>query len=101
MSIQLPNCGVLTKQAQWVDVIDTIPSLRAIAGELFASEVEIEFESDPEIPDCHYLVLTVNLTDASLDVSELRRSWYRRTNQLLGENADKVRLSINVASPPT
>lgn len=94
MSIKLPDSGVLSKQEPWVVMTGKIPTLRAIAAELFAGEVEIEFESDPEIPDCHYLVLTVNLTDDALDVFELRRSWYRRTNQLLGENADKVRLSI-------
>jgi hypothetical protein len=88
----------MKKQVQWVVVVGKIPALRAIASDLFIGTIEIEFDTDPEIPHYHYVVFNVTLSDNAPDLSSLRREWYRKTQNVLKENCDKVRLSLSIES---
>lgn len=88
----------MKKQVQWVVVVGKIPALRAIASELFIGTIQIEFDTDPEIPNYHYVVFNVTLSDNAPDLASLRREWYRKTQNVLKENCDKVRLSLSIES---
>lgn len=88
---------LLKREAEWIVVLSKLPTLRAIAEELFLGQIDIEFESDPEIEDCHYVTFSVIVSGDHQDALSLRREWYRRTAKILGENCDKVRLVISMS----
>jgi hypothetical protein len=71
-----------------------VPQLRAMASELFGSAT-VDFETDPEIPDAHYIVFRVRASGDIPEIAARRLEWYRRTQPLLQENADLVRLDID------
>jgi len=77
-------------------VTSTVPSLKNIAEELFIGEIDIEFETDPEIDDCHYVTFNVSVKGDPAKASSLRSEWYRKTSKILGDNCDKVRLVISI-----
>lgn len=87
--------GVLERQVEWAFVLSRLPILRIVAGELFLGAIEIEFEADPEIPDCHYVIFSVHVP-RSQDAAPMRSEWYRRTSKILGQNCGKVRLVISI-----
>jgi hypothetical protein len=86
---------ILKTNVDWGVLSSKLPELKTIASELFPGEVQIEFESDPETEDCHYVILNVVASGDHVDVPSLRSEWYRRTADLLKDNCDKVRLAVS------
>jgi hypothetical protein len=87
---------LMKKNVEWGILNRILPELKTIASELFPGEVEIEFESDPEIEDCHYVIFNVLTSGDQADVPSLQIEWYRRTADLLKGNCDKVRLAMSI-----
>src|SRR5690242_5688410 len=81
------------RQPQFVVARRKLPQLQSVAAEIFAGEVTVDIESDPEIPDCQYLVF--NVSAPANKASVMRKEWYRRTQDILKNCSDKVRLSIS------
>lgn len=87
---------MIKREVKFAAELSELPELRAIAGELFVGEIRIETESDPEIADCEYIVF--NVSAPADEASSLRKEWYRRTQHILKQCGDKVRLSISAAT---
>ena len=79
-------------------VLARLDEVRRITERLFPGEVSYAIESDPEIASEHYAVFDVSAPEDYAEISRRRREWFQQTYNLLGDDCDKVRLSIGVRS---
>jgi len=82
--------------ARWANIASSMPALRAIIEELFPGQMSVEFDSDPEIPDCQYIVFNVTTAGGIKEIAARRGEWHRRSSAILADDSDKVRLLIAV-----
>lgn len=75
-------------------VLARLDELQRITEELFPGEVSHSIETDPELPDVHYVVFDVWMRKDYAETSRLRHEWYQRTYELLGDDCDKVCLFV-------
>lgn len=86
--------GKESERARLMQVVELLPELKSIAGEFFEVE-SVEFESDPEV-DFNYFNICVKASGDVKDICKRRQQWHRRTDDILGDNADLVGLLIEV-----
>jgi hypothetical protein len=63
-----------------------------ISTELFPGSLEVRVETDPEMPEDSFLVLTVHADGPAKDIVRRRREWHRRVSEMLP--GTEIRLSI-------
>jgi hypothetical protein len=63
-----------------------------ISTELFPGPLEVQLETDPEMPDDSFLVLTVHADGPVKNIVRRRREWHRRVSEMLPGR--EIRLSI-------
>ncbi|HUY36822.1 MAG TPA: hypothetical protein VMV69_29150 [Pirellulales bacterium] len=64
----------------------------AITGALFPGSISLEVDTDPEVPEQPFLVVTVEASGTVKDIVRRRQEWHARAEPFLGER--DVRLSI-------
>ena len=84
--------GFIAK-AKFCKIVLKFPSLVAIAQDLF-SAIEIECDSDVELRSSFYFVFRVEGTGTPRRMADLRLESYEKTDAILGEDCDFVRLKI-------
>lgn len=86
--------GTESERARLLQVVELLPELQAIANEYFEVE-SVEFLADPE-EEFYYIDICVRGMGTPRELADRRLQWHRRTDDLLGENFDLVRLVISV-----
>jgi hypothetical protein len=79
-------------------VLEKLPELQRIAEELFVRVVSIKVETDPELPERSYVILRVRASGDITEILRQEKEWYRRTLEPLGDDFDKICLSIDASS---
>jgi hypothetical protein len=91
-----PPPSVSSRELRLQGVLGKLPELRAITVQVFPGKVETEVEEDPEIDDYRMLVFFVEARGDHQQIHRLRREWYQRTGELLGNDVDLIVLSIHI-----
>ena len=78
-------------------VRDAVPALENLASTLFDGPIDVQVECDPELCESAYLVFRVTATGDLDSIAKREDEWNRAVRELLGTNAGKVSLAIDVA----
>ncbi len=79
-----------------VGIETSLPELVGLTEAVFQAPARIIVESDAELPAIHYVVVETTAGNDLNEVASRRGEWYRRVRTLLGTNARKVRLSVDM-----
>lgn len=79
-----------------VGIETSFPDLVGLTEAIFQAPARIIVESDSELPAIHYVVVETTAGNDLNEVASRRGEWYRRVRTLLGTNARRVRLSVDM-----
>ena len=79
-----------------VGVLQKLTELKEITKSIFSCEPRIAVQTDPEIPDDHYLLFQVAFDGDVESAGRLRDAWYSATSVVLERSSDKVRLLLTI-----
>lgn len=73
---------------------DRMHGVLGISHEMFAGEISVETESDPEWPAEPYFAISVQASGTPKELLEREFQWHQRVRELVPESLNSLRLSI-------
>jgi hypothetical protein len=81
---------------QPLGIESSFPDLIGLTETIFQTPAKIVIESDAELPAIRYAVVETTTGNDLKQLAARRGEWYRRARALLGADARKVRLSVDI-----